>query len=423
MTSRVVAFADTHLQGTNPRNVDRLQTFDQIVSEGSALPDLAAFVHAGDVFHGRSTPDDRVAVAERFTAMADRAPLVVVYGNHCAPLDLHVFGRLKARFPIHIVDTPKVWSLTLATGERATFAALPFPTKGELVAMGHAPADIQNVGVELLDPIFMTLGAELASARERGEPTLFIGHVTIAGAITGAGQPMGQFGEIVVTGAHLQRLAPTPAIFGHIHEPQTIHDAWYCGSTSRLDFGEVSGRRYLTIAYPGGVIESHPIDCPARYHVEGRLTREAFTWQATKGPSGPVEQAPASWAGTEVRVRVEFKQSEKDVLDWALVRAPFAEALRLDVERVPEMDRALRAPQVVAAKTLQEKVQAWATVSGKPAPDSLLAKLARLERADPLVLLSEVQTELTRVEAGGNREAVSARYRADACNTLHGGEQ
>ena len=110
---RAVIVGDSHLQGTNPRNGDRLRAWDQIIEAGLQFPDLAAWLHVGDVFHARSTPDDRVSVAERLVRMANAAPVVVIYGNHDAPLDLHVFGKLKAAHPIIVVDQPQTVMLRI----------------------------------------------------------------------------------------------------------------------------------------------------------------------------------------------------------------------------------------------------------------------------------------------------------------------
>lgn len=405
--TRLVVIGDTHLQSANPRNVDRLRAFDQVIHEGLALERLGAWVHVGDVFHTRSTPEDRNGVAERLQRMADVAPVLVIYGNHESPLDLHVFARLKTAHPIYVLERPECLYVRLATGERATIFGLPFPHKHGLVSAGLAPADVQAVATDLLDSIFMEAAATLEAARDRGEITLMVGHATIAGAVSSIGQPMGQHGEIVVTAAHLHRLGVIPKIFGHIHKPQEIHDAVYVGSAARMDYGETEEKRYLTIEFDQGgwVLHSHPIDCPPRYHVEGTLTREGFVWQVTKGPGGDAEPAPASWKGAEVRVRVRFNHSEKSVLQMAAVHAEFAEAARFELEPIAVPDRALRSPEVAAARTLAEKLAAYSQVA-QLAP-SIAEKLARLEHGDPLQILSEIQTGLATLEAG-EPESVAA---------------
>ena len=399
--TRLVVIGDTHLQSTNPRNDDRLRTFDQVIEEGRALPDLGAWLHLGDVFHTRSTPEDRNAVAARFTDMAQIAPVVVIYGNHCSPLDLHVFGRLKARYPVIVIDQPTTLRVALATGGFARMFCLPYPSKAGLVAGGVTVGDVQASASAALDTIFMVGAEELARGRDAGDLPLMIGHATIANCVTSAGQPMGIHGEIVVTPTHLNRLGNVPKLFGHIHRPQDIYGATYVGSSARLDYAETEEKRYIVVEYASPTDwwqVSRPLVCPPRYHVEGALTREGFTWQVTKGPGGEADQAPANWRGCEVRVRYRFAASEKSVLRDAPIYAEFAEALRLQVEPIAVPDRALRAPKVAEAKTLAEKVAAYQQVDQlEPA---LLDKLATLEQLDSTLVLTNLQARLAAIEAG-----------------------
>lgn len=398
---RAVIVGDSHLQGTNPRNGDRLRAWDQIIEAGLQFPDLAAWLHVGDVFHARSTPDDRVSVAERLVRMANAAPVVVIYGNHDAPLDLHVFGKLKAAHPIIVVDQPQTVMLRPSQSDVPLLVAcLPYPTKAGLVSAGIVPGDVQDVAANALDAVFMQFGHDVAEARHHGAPTIFMAHATINGAVTSVGQPMGVHGEIVVTATHLNRLGDIPKVFGHIHKAQDLYGATYAGSICRMDFGETEEKRFLVARFgrEDWSLESHAIDCPARYHVEGELSRDGFTWQATKGPGGALEQAPASWRGSEVRVRYRFNQSQRGALDQARVLAEFAEALRVEVEPIAVPDRQLRAPAVAEARTLEQKLAAYLTVDEVPAV--LVEKLRALETSEGAALLTRVQQDLAAIEAG-----------------------
>lgn len=397
--SRFVVIGDTHLQSTHPRNPDRLKALDQVIREGEQVTDLGAWLHLGDVFHSRSTPDDRVAVAERFTRMADAAPVVVVYGNHEAVLDLHVFRRLKARYPVTVVDAPGTIRVPLATGAVAQIFCLPYPSKAGLVSAGVDVSDVQATATGALDTLFMTAANDLRVARGHGELALMIGHATIASSRTSAGQPMGVHGEIVVTPQHLNRLGDVPKLFGHIHLAQDIFGATYAGSICRLDWAEVEEKRWIELVYESPTdwfLNSHRIDCPPRYHVEGELTRDGFTWQVTKGPGGDVEAAPASWRGVEVRVRYRFAQSQRSALDQARVLAEFAEALRVEVEPIAVPDRQVRAPQVAEARTLEAKLAAYMGVD--EVSPALVEKLRQLETAEPVTVLTHVQQALTAIE-------------------------
>lgn len=401
--TRIVIVGDTHLQHAHPRNGDRLQAFDQVIREGLAVEHLGAWVHVGDVFHQRSTPEDRNAVAERFQQMADAAPLIVIYGNHCSPLDLHVFARLRAAHPVCVLDRPECLYLRLATGERATVFGLPFPNKHGLVSSGVAPGDVQDVATDLLDPVFMVAGDTLATARAHGDVTLMVGHATIAGSVSSIGQPMGMHGEIVVTAGHLARLGTTPKIFGHVHKPQEVHGAYYVGSICRMDFGEREEKRSLVVEYDGATVNivSHPIDVAPMFHVTGLLTREGF---ALTDADEDIHRRVADhdWAGCDVRCRFSYKASERAVLDESIIRALFSSALRLKVESIAVPDRELRAPEVAAAKTLPAKLAAYRKV--EQLEPSIAEKLDALERLEPAAVLARVAETMRAIEA---RESVS----------------
>lgn len=405
---RAVIVGDSHLQGTNPRNGDRLRAWDQIIEAGLQLPDLAAWLHVGDVFHARSTPDDRVSVAERLVRMANAAPVLVIYGNHDGSLDLHVFGKLKAAHPIVVVDQPQTVHLRHPNFDRPlVVACLPYPTKAGLVSAGIVPGEVQDVATTALDAVFMKFGQDLAEARHHGAPVLFLAHATINGSVTSVGQPMGVHGEIVVTATHLNRLGDAPKVFGHIHKAQELYGATYAGSICRMDYGETEEKRFLVAHFTqtDWALESHAIDCPPRYHVEGTLTRDGFDWQVTKGPGGDVDTAPASWRGAEVRVRYRFAQSQRSALDQARVLAEFADALRLEVEPIAVPDRQVRSPQVAEARTLEAKLAAYLGVESVPV--ALVEKLRTLETSDSVSVLTRAQQELSALEAE-TREAVCA---------------
>jgi len=402
MSAFFVHIGDCHM-GPNARNADRWRALDQIINENLDRADLAAWLIPGDLNHARMTIEDRNAWAERLRLMAGKAPIIICYGNHDLPGDLDVFARLASKWPISVVSTPQVLTVV---GPAATFSVfvLPYPTEAGLVSAGVAPGDMVPTAREALDVIFMSAAAQLEDARRRGEIALAVGHVNVAGSITSVGQPnIGQ--EIEIDSAMLARLGDGYTGLNHIHKSQDIAGASYPGSICRLDWGEIEAKGYLTVEYADAdahlvtlpLIQWHGLDVPAMYHVDGHLHRDRFDYRVTAGPDGATVDPPQTWTGCEVRVRARFYQSEKDLLELsrAQIFANFAEASRFELELIAVPDRALRAPEVAAAKTLTDKVAAWASVTLTILPDQVLPFVPALEHGDPDTLLAQVQERVS----------------------------
>jgi hypothetical protein len=394
----VIGIGDLHLQSSHPRNAARLQALDFIIDACTAadrLPTLGAWVLLGDLFHARSTAADRNALAARITRMGAHAPVVIIAGNHDLPGELDIFGRLDIHpiHKVHVVTTPQVLRVWPATGGLdLAIACLPYPHKGGLVASSPSGASTALAGdVALLD-ICRGLGAELQAAAAEGDRALFVGHANITGSLASNGQPaIGQ--ELALDAAMLNAIGDVPQLLGHIHKPQFIHGAHYVGSVCRMDFGEVEEKRFAVVTYDDAHFPSvrfEPIPVAPMWHVEGTLTRDAWDWQVTAGPGGAPMDPPASWAGSEIRVRYRFAASERDVLPVGRVRDTFAGADRVDLEPVAVPDAQVRAPQVAAARTLIDKLTAWADLNGQALPAGVRDKLAQLEHADPAAICAAV---------------------------------
>lgn len=430
------------------RQVDRLSALDQIIDECEGMEDLGAWLIPGDLFHARSSIADRNALKERVKRMANAAPVVICRGNHDADGDLDIFGDLGATHAVDVYSKPHVVSMpigrSLAAGrQRATVFVLPWPTEAGLVSAGVPPDRIAQEAREALDVIFSDAGLSLTKARQRGELTLMIGHVNVAGAkLSSVGQPaIGT--QIEVDQSQLDRLGHCYKAMNHVHIAQEACGAYYAGSICRLSWGETEQKSYNVVTYEwinNGAstdypswweynVETRPLNVAPMYHVEGWLTRDGFEKVvATAGPDGTVVQKPSvlcascsgtgtqplgetttlpcdqclgsgaiqSWVGCEVRVRARYRQSEGSVLELAQahVKREFAGALRFEFEPICVPDRALRAPEVAVARTFQEKLEAWATVAGVALTDDVTTKAALLEQPDADAVASDVERHM-----------------------------
>lgn len=388
--SRFVHIGDLHL-GPGPRNADRLRALDAIIAAGCAR--ASAWLWPGDLNHGRMAIDDRNALAQRIVTMANRAPVVIVRGNHDLPGDLDIFARLHALYPVRVVTSPEVITLRAPSGDELRIACLPYPDKAALVSAGVGHDD--PAAATVLADLFDRFGAALDTARREGQIPLFLGHVNVAGAITSSGQPnIGR--EIELDAALLDRLGPCYKALNHIHKAQTIHGATYAGSVCRLSWGEIEPKTWNEIfVYRGGEYDVvlHPIDVAPMVHIEGTYSREfGFRWHAEGGCTDDL--VATAFANCEVRVRYRFKASERSVVNEARVREPFRHAARLALEPVAVPDRDIRAPQVAMARTLRDKLQAWAETAGETLSDSVLDKLAQLEHGEATALLDQIARRL-----------------------------
>ena len=389
MTHRIVALSDTHLRATDPWNADRLASWDQVIEDGLALKGgVSCWLHAGDVFDAKSSIQDRIDAADRLQRMAAVAPVLVLHGNeaHCVPGDIAIFKRLSAKWPIVVAEAADVIEIELATGGAASVFALAYPQKSLFVSLGIPPDQIAIEAEKALGVLFMDAAAKLETARKRGRVTFMACHGTIAGSRISTGQPMIGH-EISISPLHLARLGPILKVFGHIHLPQECHGAVYVGSGSRLSWGETEAKRFLIVDIADdstSVYQSRPLMCPPRYHIEARLTRDAFDWKCTKGPDGPTDEPPTSWVGCDARCRFRYAAAERDVLAGAKARiaAQFLGVRRLDLEPIAISTREVRAPEVVSAVGLDDKLKAWARLSG-------VLWSAEIERCASLLLASE----------------------------------
>lgn len=385
-----VHIGDTHLH-PGERNDTKRGALEQILREGSALTGLAAWLWPGDLAHSRMATDDLNFLADFVQRLTARAPLVLLPGNHDLPGSLDVFSKLQTSWPVYLATTPQVLHIRTATNAMADIAALPYPSRAGLVAIGTPSERVPEAARQALDTIFMSMAGELAAASRRGVLKLAIAHVNVAGSIASSGQPViGK--EIELDPTLIQRLGPIPFLANHIHRPQVIAGVQYAGSIAGMDFGEREEKSYVVLEMEDDgswATRTQPLDVPRLYHVEGRLTRDGFDYTFdgdSLQTASPPDNAPPGWGldctGGEIRVRFRFAAAEKAALDFSAVTAPFIGAKRIVTDPIAEHTRALRAPAVAQAQSLEQKVEAFVRGAGIEWTGGLQTKLAALQVPD-----------------------------------------
>jgi exonuclease SbcD len=407
--TRVIGIGDAHF-GPNERNADRYAALDQIIDYGLSLPDLGAWLFAGDLNHSKMSIEDRNGLASRIQRMASASPVVLLEGNHDAPGDLEIFGRLGAEFPISVATCPYVWHVKAATGLDLAVFTLPYAHRAGLVGSGVAHDDLIAAAREAFEPIFLQGAADLERFRSFGYFPLMLAHLAIGGALTSPGQPaIGR--EIELDPALLARVGDVPKLFGHIHRHQPVHGAWYLGSICRLDFGEQEAKVFgvLTIDDDDRTwsLDFPTLDVPRQIHVDGRLRRDGFAIEAIDGEpySGPLA---SGFTGADVKVTYRFTKAEASVLDVGAIHAAIDGARSVKLDPIAVLEHEVRAPDIAAAATLEQKVEKYCGRHGLAYSKGLQRKLTALQAYDGAVVLTNLQEQLGKTSAAETMPAEAA---------------
>lgn len=384
---RIVGLSDSHFHAAGARFPECVRVHRFI--EGwitEHKPDLV--VHGGDIYERTSAPHERNMAAEWLVDIARTCPVVIVRGNHDAHEDLEIFHSLKSEHPILVFERP---GTLLIAG--VALACLPWPRKEHiLTSLGITSQEAgEQASHELLRQILLGLATQLA---EHKGPRLFVGHAMVRGSRTSVGAELVgtdlELGleDLALVNAHAYHL-------GHIH----MHQQWdlggvpaiYPGAPYRTTFGEVEAKGFVVYEHDGETITDWEfIETPARPMVlieaewdpkAGQFVDRSECWVA------------AEQEGAEVRLRYHVASEDR------LAARAAAETTRTDwlelgaatvkLDEVVQISTEARAPEVAAAQTLGEKLEAmWRARGDHPGPE----RAARLlEKA--LTLETEVTTQ------------------------------
>lgn len=388
---RVLHFADLHIGMENYGRIDpatgissRLRDFLDRLDEVSAYArdhDADLVLFAGDAFKTRDPdPTQQREFARRIKQMAERAPVLMLVGNHDVPgiaaraTSVDIFSTLEV--PNVIVGrTPG--SRVVETKRGPLFLGwMPFPVRSRLlVHEDHRGGSIEDLD-RVLEAIVNDALADLArQATEHDMPRLLAGHFSVGGAVWGSERSVMMGRDLVIPKSSLADPAWDYVALGHIHKHQnlTANDSGlppvvYSGSLERIDFGEA--------AEPKGFCWIH-------------LARGATTWEFVRVAARPFHslkidargQADPTQAALEalaqhdlsnavVRVTVQLDEGQEPLLRWreieqALTAAGAATIAGLSVE----VERAARLPGVggnAEALTPMQWLERYFAAKGKP---------------------------------------------------------
>jgi len=340
---RVAIVADSHFSERS--RFDECVRIHDWIADDVAARGADLVLHAGDLYDSRSTPAERRAAADWIRRIAERAPVVIVRGNHDSPGDLPLLARLRTRHPVVVEEAAAVH---VAAG--VAVACLAWPQKGRLLAAGGSDAGAA------LRAVLAGLGDGLAA---HDGPRVLLSHAMVSGSTTSTGQPLAGvdmemgLADLALAGAGFVAL-------GHIHMPQdwAIGSAdganapvVYPGSPRRTAFGEVEDKGYVVVDFaPGG---SPP------------------SWTRVATPATPMLLLEAAWdveaqnlvgvhrladvAGAEVRFRYGVPADQRDAAKARAEQfrrhAVGMGAVRVQVEEAVDAAARARAPEIAGAQS------------------------------------------------------------------------
>ncbi|HUV08432.1 MAG TPA: metallophosphoesterase [Spirochaetia bacterium] len=348
---------------------------------------------AGDLFERAiyNTENSGLPELQRMLQrMMDLAPIVAVRGTKTHDADgcyevlqetsaKHRFTLLDPRYAYFLIDGKlSCHNPTVALPEDADLLILGCPEPSKEWFMAEKRMGGEEASEAIKDGMRdMLLGFAAIRKQYPQIPSLFIGHLTIAGAnlandqiLPGGGIQIGR-DDLALVGADYYAL-------GHIHLAQQIGDlpAYYAGSAYPVDWGETDQKRfnlirfdeYTEVGFPP-VIEPHDFPHPPRKKIKAPYTNESTALYGSE-----------DCIGFQVWLQIQVQQGCK-IDTEAYLQGMMADGAlpgsRVTVEIVPA--ETVRAGEIQAAKSLREKVQIYAHNSGQQIPGKALDKADTLE--------------------------------------------
>jgi len=371
---RVLHLADLHVYLSGPRAGECRRVIDWIALNAKEVkPNF--IVITGDIFERRSSPQERIYLAEFLRALGDVARVFIINGNHDDRDDLRLFRKEYGwNLPVEIILEPGVIGCP-----GVDLAFLPWPSLGNLAAKAGSSESIATRR-EMARSALIDVLRGFRSALDPSKPSLLIAHVSVTGASLDSGQPVSGGEEIALTVDELLESGAAGVALGHIHLRQQMRcldgrPVFYAGAPFRGSFGEAKGTKGgLIWDWIDGAWRVTPWDAPARPMV--LLEGKWIDGQLTGLEHGRLDDA-------EVRLRIEFPSEEREVARIQaeeMKKAIEAEgAHSVTIDERPVIVTRSRCVEIAAARTTIDKLKAWAQSAGSEVPEDVEAKLQVLE--------------------------------------------
>ena len=382
---RALHIADLHIYLSGPRAEECRRILGWVPDNARREVKPDVIIVAGDIFERRSTPQERIFLAEFLRELSGVAPVVLISGNHDDKDDLRLFRKEYGwTMPIEVVLNPGVVSCG-----GMTLAFLPWPELGLLAKANGAKSIEARRELARSALVDILRGFQVHPLIGSDKPSLLVAHLSVTGASMDTGQPVSGGEDISLSVDDLLTSGAAGIALGHIHLRQEMrcldgHQVHYAGAPFRGSFGEAKGTKGgLIWEWDGKAWRVTPWDVPARRMV---LIEKTWTPPAEADSEGLVF-TPLAGADevrdAEVRVRVTFPAEFREAMRAAL--APALDELRatahsMTVEERPMVVSRTRCAEISAARTTAEKLLAWARAVETDVPAGAESKLGILEK-------------------------------------------
>lgn len=375
---RLIHTADLHL-GLRRYGFDRLDDFSFTLSRfvtAAKEHEADAAIFAGDIFDTRRPDPKALAVLTGAVAHLRDAGIyvIIVPGNHdgasaIADPASHTFRWMhQLAMPGVVVFTePRQMVITDTRSGPLQVAALPYPHKRAFDLL-HPELPVEQ-RIEAVGRAVDMLIEDFAARRDVSIPSIFVGHLSMAGAALGSEQAMRMDWDAV---ARADTLWPFDfAALGHIHRQQQVNEkAWYAGSPDYHIFEDYPQRKGFVLA------EVQPGVLPATL-VRSSEPRPMVTLRIAQAEDGSFTVDPDAFAAMRtsplVRAVLECHVRPTPDQQWrvrATLSAMGAPYVQVVVELAQQEDRAARV--ALAPDTADEKLlEAFLTANDLPTEPAL----------------------------------------------------
>ncbi|MFQ5650293.1 MAG: exonuclease SbcCD subunit D, partial [bacterium] len=242
---KILHTGDIHFKGDLLEEIAKC-TNHLLKTVKEASPDVV--VLAGDLFDERQTYDSQtfLAAMDFVRRLSGHSPVLIVKGTPSH--DGHTLEFLRSE-RVYVSESPEQVVLTkdrtlesYAGGPlsraKALFSCLPSVSKAGVLSVMGGDLNGSNFNtVELMRDVLAGWGESNATIKASGVPVILVGHLSVMGATLSTGQQM--VGREVELGVGDLRMARADLVcLGHIHKAQNWSEVFYCGSLTRLNFGE-----------------------------------------------------------------------------------------------------------------------------------------------------------------------------------------